>query len=128
MGQGSRFVYFNDVAPYHPANHSGTTNYRLVSADTVGARNVEVLVGVIAKGQGALPHSHPGIEQVCYMLEGRALAEVDGERKEIGVGDCCFFPASVEHTFTALSDIVKVLVVYSPPYNEDSRMALRATG
>ena len=73
------FVKAGEVPGYHPANHTGTTNHRLIGADTVGARQVEVMLGVIEKGKGALPHAHPGIEQVCYLLEGEARAEVGGE-------------------------------------------------
>ncbi|MDE2157366.1 MAG: cupin domain-containing protein [Burkholderiales bacterium] len=113
------FVNPQSVAPYHPANHSGTTNYRLIGADTVGATQLELVLGVIEKGKGALPHSHPGIEQVCYMIEGRALAEVGGQACELGPGDCCFFPAGTRHTFTVTSDTpARVLVIYSPPYGE----------
>ncbi len=125
MKQKSYFVRAENVAPYHPANHLGTTNFRLISQATMGARSLEVVLGVVQKNQGALPHAHPGIEQVCYLLEGRAIAEVDGERKEMHPGDCCFFPAGIPHVFTALSDTpVKVLVIYSPPYGEDPAKAL----
>ena len=113
------FVSQQAVAPYHPANHTGTTNYRLIGPETVGAKQVEVLLGVIEKGKGALPHHHPGIEQVCYLLEGRALAEIDGQTRELGPGDCCFFPAGSRHTFTVTSDTpARVLVIYAPPYCE----------
>ena len=120
------FVKQHSVTPYHPANHAGTTNYRLIGPETVGATKLEVLLGVVEKGKGALPHHHPGIEQVCYMLEGRALAEVDGQSREIGPGDCCFFPAGMRHTFTVTSDTpARVLVMYSPPYGESPDKAIR---
>ena len=77
------------------------------------------MLGVIEKGKGALAHSHAGIEQVCYLLEGRARAEVGGEVCELGPGDCCFFPPDMQHVFTVVSDEpVKVLVIYAPPYAE----------
>ena len=47
-----------DVSAYHPANHTGTTNQRLISAETVGpvrsssARTIE-------PGEGASRHAHP---------------------------------------------------------------------
>ena len=113
------FVRPEDVAQYHPANHTGTVNRRPIGRDNVGAKNVEVVLGVIEKGKGALPHAHPGIEQVCYVLEGRARAEIGGETCELGPGDCCFFPPDTQHVFTVVSDEpVKVLVIYSPPYGE----------
>jgi quercetin dioxygenase-like cupin family protein len=120
------FVRAEDLTPYHPANHVGTSNLRLVGRDNVGARNLEIVHGTIEPGQGALPHAHPGIEQVCYLLEGRAIAEVGGETCEMRPGDCCFFPADTPHVFTAISDEpVKVLVIYSPPYEENPARVIR---
>jgi quercetin dioxygenase-like cupin family protein len=112
------FVRAESVTPYSPKNHTGTVNRRLIGPETVGARQVEVVLGTVQKSHGALPHAHPGIEQVCYMLEGRALAKVDGQECELGPGDSCFFPADVPHVFTAVTDVVRVLVIYSPPYVE----------
>ncbi|MBE7424607.1 MAG: cupin domain-containing protein [Ideonella sp.] len=71
-------------------------------------------------------HAHPGIEQVCYLLAGRALAEVGGQRAELGPGDCCFFPADMPHVFTAVGEqAVEVLVIYAPPYEEDPQRVVR---
>jgi quercetin dioxygenase-like cupin family protein len=108
-----------DVTPYSPANHTGTRNFRLIGPETVGARQVEVLIGEVERGKGALPHSHPGIEQVCYLLEGAAHVEVAGEAFEMAKGDCCFFPADAQHVFTVTSASAQVMVIYAPPYGED---------
>lgn len=108
-----------DVAPYSPANHHGTRNYRLIGKETVGARQVEMLIGEVERGKGALPHAHPGIEQVCYLLEGTAHVEVGGEAFELAPGEACFFPADVPHVFTATSERAKVMVIYAPPYEEN---------
>lgn len=107
-----------DVAPYSPANHTGTRNFRLIGQDTVGAKQVEMLIGEIERGQGALPHAHPGIEQVCYLLEGAAHVEVGGEAFELAPGEACFFPADVPHVLMATSERAKVMVIYAPPYEE----------
>jgi mannose-6-phosphate isomerase-like protein (cupin superfamily) len=120
------FVRAGDVPAYHPANHTGTTNRRLIGAHNVGARQVEVVLGVIEKGKGALAHAHPGIEQVCYLLEGSARAEIGGEACELGPGDCCFFPPDVPHVFTVTSEApARVLVIYSPPYEEHPGRVVR---
>jgi quercetin dioxygenase-like cupin family protein len=119
-------VNADSVRPYSPANHTGTVNRRLIGPETVGAKQLEVVLGVVEKGKGAQPHSHPGIEQVCYMLEGRARAEVAGQVMDLGPGDCCFFPADAPHVFTVTSDQpVKVLVIYAPPYGESPEKATR---
>ena len=109
----------SDVTPYSPANHTGTRNYRLIGKETVGARQLEMLIGEIERGQGALPHAHPGIEQVCYLLEGAAQVEVGGESFELAPGEACFFPAGAPHVVLATSERAKVMVIYAPPYEED---------
>jgi len=114
-----------DVAPYLPANHSGTKNYRLIGPETVGARQLEVLIGEIERGKGAAPHAHPGIEQVCYLLEGSAHVEVGGEAFELAAGEACFFPAGAEHVFTVTSARARVMVIYAPPYGEDPAKVVR---
>lgn len=114
-----------DVKPYSPANHEGTKNFRLIGPETVGAKQLEVLVGEVERGKGALPHAHPGIEQACYMLEGTAHVEVGGESFEMGVGDACFFPADEMHLLTVTSDKARVLVIYTPPYLENPQNARR---
>ena len=114
-------VRAENVEPYSPANHLETQNRRLIGPETVGAKNIEIVLGVVSKGGGAQPHLHPGIEQVVYVLEGRARAEVDGEAGEMGPGFSCYFPPDTPHSFTAISDApVKCLVIYSPPYHESS--------
>src|SRR2546425_9918467 len=67
------------VTPYSPLNHAATVNRRLVGRDNVGARQLEVVLGVVARGGGALKHSHPGIEQACYVLEGRGRGGGGGD-------------------------------------------------
>ncbi len=120
------FVRGAEVPGYHPVNHTGTTNRRLIGPENVGAKGVEMVLGTIERGQGALPHAHPGIEQVCYMLEGTAVAEVGGERCELGPGDACYFPPDAMHVFTVTSDTpVRVLVVYTPPYGENPKNVVR---
>lgn len=120
------FVSPSEVEPYSPANHTGTVNHRLIGPDTVGSEHLEMLHGTIEPGQGALPHSHPGMDQAVYMLAGRARAEIDGQTRELLPGDAAFFPADMPHIFVALGDEpVRVLVMYTPPYMENPEKAAR---
>lgn len=119
MSQQPRyFVKGAEVTPYSPANHTGTVNRRLIGPAETGSHHLEVLLGTLSRSHGALPHSHPGIDQACYLIEGHAVAEVGGQTAELGPGDACFFPAGEPHVFTATSEVVKVLVIYTPPYVE----------
>ncbi len=109
----------SDVKPYSPANHVGTRNVRMIGAETVGAKQLEMLIGEIERGKGALAHAHPGIEQVCYLLEGTAHVEVAGESFDMAPGEACFFPPDAPHVFTVTSERAKVMVIYAPPYEEN---------
>jgi quercetin dioxygenase-like cupin family protein len=115
-----------DVPGYSPANHHHTSNQRLIGPDTVGAKQMEVVLGTLSKGGGALPHAHPGIEQSCYLLEGTARAQVGQEVFDLLPGDMCFFPADIPHVFTVTSETpVKLLVMYAPPYLESPEKVIR---
>jgi quercetin dioxygenase-like cupin family protein len=113
-------------APYSPANHSGTKNYRLVGPQVNGAKNLEIVLGDIERNEGTPAHAHPDTEQAVYILEGEAIVGIDGEDHHVRNGDMIFLPAKVFHAFKALSERLKVLVIYSPPYGEDPAKLIRS--
>ena len=117
----SRYVRsVQGIAGYSPANHTGTSNQRLVSRDSVGAKYVEVLIGTLEKGHGASRHFHPNLEQAGFMFQGAGISEINGVEKEAGPGGWRFYPRGTPHTITVTSDEpVKTIVVYSPPYAEN---------
>lgn len=116
----------DDAAPYNPANHTGTVNRRYVGPGALESSTMEVLRGTLQPSRGALPHSHPGIEQAVYMLSGRAEAQVGGERFELKAGDCCHFPANIPHSFIAIGETpAEIIVVYTPPYGERPENVIR---
>ena len=118
------FIHEKDMTPYSPLNHTGTSNRRLISPETVGSTQLEVVIGTVQPDCGALPHRHPGIEQVCYLLKGKVRVEVGGQTAQLGVGDCCFFPSGECHNLTAIGDEeARVLVIYAPPYSETGAVA-----
>ena len=103
---------------YHPANHTGTINYPLVGPKVNGARYMEIAVGEIERNEGSRAHAHPTLEQAVYVLEGEAVAGIDGVDHHVSAGDMLFFPAMVFHSLRVVSEKVKLLVIYSPPYGE----------
>lgn len=119
-------VRTSEVPIYHPANHSSTSNQRLIGRANVGAERMEVVLGTLRGGGGALPHAHPGLEQACYLVEGTAHVTVGTTSFDMVAGEMCFFPPGVMHVFTATSDVpVKVLAIYSPPYEESAERTVR---
>jgi quercetin dioxygenase-like cupin family protein len=125
MNTSPHVLHPDQVAPYQPANHTGTSNRRVIGRDTVGAQRLEVLIGTISKGHGAQRHAHPNLEQASYVLRGAGVSEVYGQGRDIRAGEWVFSPKGVFHTFTVTSDEpAQVLVVYAPPYHEDPHAAV----
>jgi quercetin dioxygenase-like cupin family protein len=108
-----------DTVGYSPANHTGTKNYRLVGPRVNGAKYMEIALGDIERNEGSPPHAHPDLEQAVYILEGEAIAGIDGVDHHVKPGDMMFFPAMVFHSIKVLTERIKMLVIYSPPYDED---------
>ena len=109
-----------DLAAYSPANHTGTSNVRVIGPETVGATALEVLVGTIVKSHGAKPHAHPYLEQCAYMIEGTGESQAQGRVEALGPGSWSYVPAGVFHSFRVTSDQPgRLLVVYAPPYGEN---------
>ncbi|HXD04912.1 MAG TPA: cupin domain-containing protein, partial [Burkholderiaceae bacterium] len=92
------------LAAYSPANHTGTSNVRVIGPETVGATALEVLVGTIARSHGAKPHAHPFLEQCAYMLEGTGESQAQGRTDAMPPGSWGYVPAGVFHTFRVTSD------------------------
>ena len=108
------------MPPTAPANHTGTSNVRVIGPETVGATALEVLVGTIVKSHGAKPHAHPHLEQCAYMIEGTGESQAQGRVETMGPGTWTYVPAGVFHSFRVTSDQPgRLLVVYAPPYGEN---------
>ena len=103
------------VPGYIPEAHTGTVNQRLIGQET-GAKNLEVLLGTVAAGGQAEPHSHRSAEQVIYILAGSIEVEMWGERQVATSGEAVFLPAGQAHSLSAHGgQPAKVLVIYAPP-------------
>jgi quercetin dioxygenase-like cupin family protein len=111
---------------YSPANHTGTKNYRLIGPKINGAKYMEIALGDIERNEGSPAHAHPDLEQAVYILEGEAIAGIDGVDHHVKAGDMMFFPAKVFHSIKVLTERIKLLVIYSPPYGEDPAKVIHA--
>ena len=66
----------------------------------------------IAAGLSTAPHSHPH-EQVSYVLAGRIRVTVGNDTAELSAGESFIVPTGVEHSATALVDVV-LLDTFTP--------------
>jgi len=119
MSETSKYIIKPSELPtYSPANHTGTRNTRLVGPNENGAQHMEIILGDIERHEGSPAHFHPDLEQAVYILEGEAIAGIDGVNHHVRAGEMMFFPAKISHSIEVLSERIKLLVIYSPPYGE----------
>ena len=116
----------SEMPSYSPANHTGTKNTRLVGPKVNGSKYLEIALGDIERNEGTPPHAHPDLEQAAYILEGEAICEIDGVELHARAGDLIFIPAGVFHSIKVLSERLKLLVIYSPPYDEDPAKLIKS--
>jgi mannose-6-phosphate isomerase-like protein (cupin superfamily) len=72
----------------------------------------------MAPGQTTERHYHKISEEFYFILEGRALMDVDGATREVGPGDAILIPAGARHQITAHSDL-RFLCCCAPPYQHE---------
>ena len=115
----------SEMPSYSPANHTGTKNTRLIGPQVNGAKYMEIALGEIERHEGSPAHAHPDLEQAVYILEGEAHVAINGEPHIVKTGDMMFFPAKVFHDIKVITPRIKMLVIYSPPFEEDPAKVMR---
>jgi putative monooxygenase len=79
----------------------GARTTRLVSR---ACGSTSLLNGITTlDGGAAIPLHHHDCEESVLVLEGEAIAEVDGARLEVGAGELTWVPAGVPHRFVNAS-------------------------
>lgn len=75
--------------------------------------NLMVCELVWQKGQEGAVHSHPHT-QCDYIIQGRFEANVDGDKRVIGPGECFYVEPNVPHGLIALEDGGVMLDIFTP--------------
>ena len=70
-----------------------------------GLSRVGVNLGRVSPGKEAFVyHRHHGEEEWIYILEGKALSDIEGEIEEVSVGDFIAYPEGVAHNLKNVGD------------------------
>jgi len=95
--------------------------------ETVKGRHDEILmagekcmmmINTIGLGIPTPPHRHPH-EQIGFLVEGRGVLYVDGERREIEAQAAFLIPPNAAHNFDATGASPAVLIEAFAPPRED---------
>ncbi|MEW5913460.1 MAG: cupin domain-containing protein [Thermodesulfobacteriota bacterium] len=98
-----------------PPNHSKTLDHKLIHAQN-GARNLAIWHGRVDPGGQADSHLHDDMEQVFFVLQGKACFTLDGQVHHLGRGDLILVPSGITHQITSEGEqSLKVLIIMTPP-------------
>ncbi|MBI4840855.1 MAG: cupin domain-containing protein [candidate division NC10 bacterium] len=65
-------------------------------------------------------HFHPRTEEIYYVLRGRGLMNLEGERRELGPGDGVLIPPKTRHRIRNIGpEPLVFLCCCSPPYSHE---------
>lgn len=70
---------------------------------------------VVAAGTATQRHHHKRSEEIYFILEGTGRMEIEGESRDVGVGEAVLIPPGAWHQISALTDL-RFLCCCSPPY------------
>ena len=66
-------------------------------------------------GVGIPLHMHEHEDEVLFVHEGRGVAVIGAQKKEVGVGDTVFIPHGVWHGVESRGEAIELLWVVTPP-------------
>jgi mannose-6-phosphate isomerase-like protein (cupin superfamily) len=113
---GKYVIHSYELSAYTPPAHSQTANRRLLGPGTLGSKRVEVILGEIGYGGQADLHSHRGVEQAFFVIQGKAVVQIEGESEVVGPDDFIYLPPGTAHRVTPLQGPpLKILILYAPP-------------
>ena len=90
-----------------------------------GTQRFGACVVTLEPGKGHDRHSHPGIEEMLFVLEGagvQIIAEDDGIVEcDVGPGTLIHLPPGADHsTINTGETPMRLLAIYAPPSSEDA--------
>lgn len=84
------------------------------------ATNQSLAEAILPPGAETEEHLHPRTEEIYYVLRGRGLMSLEGERREVGPGDGILIPTGTRHKIRNIGQEPLVfLCCCAPPYSHE---------
>ena len=97
----------------------GSTIRVLLDAGFGGAANQSLAEASLDPAQGTARHYHAKTEEIYVLLDGSGEMEVDGDTRDVGLGDAVLIPPGAWHQIRAGERGVRFLCCCSPPYSDE---------
>jgi quercetin dioxygenase-like cupin family protein len=105
-------VFVVENVPFNPV--AWGRSKLLVGAQTNGAEYLRVGITEYHPGTPHEPHSHPGQEEVIWVLSGEGYTESQGKKMNLFPGAVAFIPAGMEHKTAAVGGNMTAIIIKGP--------------
>ena len=96
----------------------GSTIRSILDSANAPVEKQSLAEATIPVGRETERHWHKESEEFYFILEGSGMMEIDGETRQVGVGDAILIPAGAWHQIKA-KEARRVLCCCAPPYRHD---------
>ena len=96
----------------------GSTIRSLLDLSNAPVLNQSLAEATLPTGKATERHYHAASEEFYYILEGSGKMEIDGQEREVTVGDAILIPPGAWHQITA-GDAMRFLCCCAPPYSHE---------
>ena len=93
------------------------------------ATNQSLAEATVPPGVETEEHYHPRAEEIYYVLRGRGLMTLQGERREVRPGDGILIPPGTRHRIRNIGQEPLVFLCgCSPPYSHEDTILVSGSG
>ena len=98
----------------------GSTIRELLGLPTAPVLNQSLAEATLEPGQATQRHYHAQAEEIYYVVEGSGEMELDGDRREVEVGDAVLIPPGARHQIRASEAArLRFLCCCAPAYRHE---------
>lgn len=113
MGDTQRYFRTKDAVPGEQLARG--LHHWLSRPDLTGSEQLILVRVEVEPGNGHPFHRHPGMEEIIYVLSGKAEQWLEEEQRVLGPGEAVFVPRDVVHaTHNAGNEPLVFLAILSP--------------
>jgi mannose-6-phosphate isomerase-like protein (cupin superfamily) len=98
----------------------GSTIRSILDSTNAPVKKQSLAEATLLPGGATQRHYHKESEELYFIQEGRGKMEIDGEERDVGVGDAILIPANTWHQITADGEgLLRFLCCCAPPYRHE---------
>lgn len=108
----------NDVAAF--ITKDGSEIRELLAHRNSAIRNQSLAEARLPVGASTQEHYHPKAEEIYYITHGTGRMRIEGELREVGVGDAIAIPPGQKHKlWNTGTEVLRLLCCCAPAYEHD---------